>query len=129
MQLPKDLLNLVFLEFEDGRDMLNFSEISRRCNQIFHQQIKIIYCSNSDTHVKYRSFTNNKCQLHGIDRVFHGSQMTHDLHYLHGQKHGCQRGWYNEGQLWYERHFYHGKLRGMERIWGVDGSLLHLKHY
>jgi len=60
----KDLLQLVFLKFEDGHDMLNFSEINRKCNRIFHQHIKI---EKNEKEHEY-GMKKHQGQLHGICR-------------------------------------------------------------
>jgi len=90
----KDLLGVIFLEIENGHDMINFSEISRRCHQIFHQYIKI------EDREYWKQMKNIHGQLHGICRGWHtNGQLQYEWNYLHGQKHGILRGWYQNGQL------------------------------
>jgi len=103
----KDLLNLVFLKLENGHDMINFSEINRKCNQIFHQQIKIM-----TTYANEKIMTNvhNHNHKHGICRWWHkNGQLWSEDNYLHGKQHGIQRAWYKNGELIYTKNYYHGK--------------------
>jgi len=114
----KDLLNLVFLELENGHDMINFSEISRKCNQIFHQQIKII------TYQTQKFLENIQGQAHGISRGWYSDgQLRYEENYIQGQSYGICRGWYDNGQLWYEHNYFHNKLHGIQRAWYKNGKL------
>jgi len=89
MMLPKDLLNLVFWELEDGHDIINFSEISRRCHQIFRQNLEIV--RTVDCNGDYKIFTRQKRtqQIYGLCRVW----------------------WWENGQLKYKLNYYHGKQK------------------
>jgi len=113
--LHKDLLNLVFLEFENGHDMINFSELNHKCNQIFRQQIKI----EDDLDIKL--MYNNQGQKHGIARTWYPTYLTGQLwyeeNYVRGQRHGISRGWYESGKLEYKHNYYQNQLHGICRAW------------
>jgi len=100
MQLPKDLLNLVFLELDDGKDMLNFSEISRRCNQIFSLEITVIHYKQIYGYDKSK-MVNNECQFHGL-----------------------YRWWYSNGILGLERNYVRDEQIGLSRRWTWGGILV-----
>jgi len=102
----KDLLNLVFLELENGHDMINFNEINRKCNQIFHQQIKITITRHGDKFMK-----NIQGQKHGIRRGWdENGELWYEYNYYQGQRHGIHYEWYSNGQLQYENNYHYGKL-------------------
>jgi len=116
--LPKDLLNLVFLELENGHTMINFSEISRKCNQIFNQNIKIT------TYRTQKFMKNIQGQKHGISRVWYqNGQLRYENNYLHNDKHGIQRAWYKNGQLAYKQNWFRGARHGICRTWTSNGQL------
>lgn len=98
----KDILQLIFLEIEFGKDMINFSEISRRCHQIFQQIIKVERGHNEIYMV------NTQGQLHGLMREW--DELDHlkmSLNWFRNEKHG-----YSYRQLflgWYYNDYYrHG---------------------
>jgi len=124
-RLPKDLLNLIFCEIEFGYDMMNFSEISRRCNQIFHQNLEvtrkgptfgrrqIIYTRQRLTHLK-----------HGIYRIWlQKDHMCYESNYFHNEWHGTRRQWSIDGQLEYEENYFCGDSHGPWRRWYSNGQL------
>jgi len=103
--LPKDLLNLVFWELEDGHDIINFSEISRRCHQIFHQNLEVV----------------KKIDLYGDPKIFTRQKRTQ-------QKHGLYRVWWNNGQLYVERNFIHDQNHGLHQSF-LFGGFLSVEYY
>jgi len=130
MLLTKDLLQLVFLELDHGYDMLNFSEISHKSNQIFHQQIKIIYRPATKYKYQMEYMENNHHQKHGISRGWHNNGKSWYKHnYVQDQKHGISRGWDSDGQLWYEKNYYHDQLHGICREWHENGQLYYEHNY
>jgi len=135
--LPKDLLGVVFLEFDHGLDMINFSEISSRCYQVFHQILEVVVKKPSlfyDRNVYTRLRSTQ--QIHGLDLEWekgiltgktnyvrhhkHGRQLTwhmsryvplylmHDLNWFHGVRHGRSRSW-NSSEIEYDHMFHYGK--------------------
>jgi len=120
----KDLLQLVFLEFENGHDMLNFSEINRKCNQIFRQHIKI------EKNEKEYGMKKHQGQLHGISRKWRndGKLWYEDNCYQH-QLHGIYREWHKNGQLRYEINYYQDQLHGICRAWYQNGKLHYELNY
>jgi len=125
MSLHKDLLQLVFLELDHGLDMLDFSELSHRCYQIFQQQIKII--NKPETEYNYAmKYMENNCfhgQLHGISREWHkNGQLVHEHNYYQDQKHGVCRGWYYNGTFRYEHNYAQGRKHGICRRWNINGQ-------
>jgi len=114
----KDLLNLVFHEFEDGHDMINFGEISRRCNQIFHQNIKIDMTDYSSKFMK-----NNQGQKHGICRQWTNGRLHFEDNYCHHKLHGITRAWYKNGQLDYIHNWWNHLLHGISYGWHENGQL------
>jgi len=121
----KDLLNLVFLELENGHTMINFSEINRKCNQIFQQQIKIM-----TTYSNEKIMTNVHNHKHGIYRRFYyNGQLLYDFNFLQGCKHGLWREWYEDGQLGLEKNYSHGQLHGICRWWHVNGQFWYEDNY
>jgi len=118
--LHKDLLQLVFLEFEDGHDMINFSELNRKCHQIFHQHIKI------EDNINNKIMKNIHGQKHGIYREWYSNgQLRYEHNYVHDLKHGICYGWYPNGQLKYEDNYFHGQKHGICRRWYPNGQLGH----
>jgi len=121
----KDLLNLVFQQFEDGHTMLNFSEISRKCHQIFSQHIKIEKNRVGDKQMK------NVCnQKHGIFRRWYanGKPML-ECNYFHDEFHGIWREWYGNGQLILKCNYFHDELHGIFRRWFSNGQLMSEVNY
>jgi len=120
----KDLLNLIFLEFEDGRNMLNFSEINRKCHQIFYQHIKI------EANQRNTWMENMQGQLHGILHGWYSSgKMRYKLNYIQDQRHGICRWWYANGQLAYEHNYMHDQKHGISRGWYENEKLIYEHHY
>jgi len=108
---PKDLLSLIFWEIESGYDMLKFGEISRRCNQIFHNNlivIKTINCKTTcpRTYMRKRVFK----QKHGLYKSwgYLPKQLFSEANIFHGKLHGIHREWYPTGQLEKEEKWHHG---------------------
>jgi len=97
--IPKDLLGLVFWELEDGHDMLNFSEISRRCQMIFHQNLEVRRTKDSEGDLVM--FTQQK---------------------QNGWQHGLFRNWWNSHRLYQEKNYCHNQLHGKFQEWHRDGS-------
>jgi len=107
----KDLLGAVFLEIENGHDMLNFSEISRRCYQIFHRHIKIIHTQvHAPFVIKYSYMINHQVQRHGINRWWYSNEkLMYETNWYRNQYHGIRRGWYSDGRFEYEDNYHYGK--------------------
>jgi len=121
----KDLLQLVFLKFEAGHDMLNFSEINRKCNQVFQQQIKI-----NDDQQYDKIMKNIYNQRHGICRVWRlTGQLYYEHNYYQGQLHGSSRGWWLNGQLMCEHNYLHSQRHGISRGWTENGKLWYKHNY
>jgi len=128
--LIKDLLNLVFLEFENGHDMINFSEINRRCHQIFHKNIKVIHKLETETKYEQKYMKNNQDQKHGIRRGWRGNrQLKYEYNYIQGQLHGICIGWNKNGQFNSESNYYQGKYHGISRGWYSNGQLKYKTNY
>jgi len=127
--LHRDILQLIFLELEHGRDMLNFSEVSRRCQQFFQQQIKIIHKPATWRQYERKYMKNNHNREHGIRRGWYNGKLTFENNYLDGQLHGISRGWYSNGQLSYEENFYQDQPHGICRGWYPNGQLVHEYNY
>jgi len=111
MLLPKDLLQLIFLELDHGHDMLNFSELSRRCQQIFHQQIKVTHKPESESKYERKYMKNNHHQKHGIYRWWDGNgYLIYEENYCQDQIHGiCREWWRKNGEFMYEDYYLHGR--------------------
>jgi len=126
--LHKDILQLVFLELDHGHDMLNFSELNRKSNQIFQQRIRIIYKPATNYFIKYME--NNHHQKHGINRGWYEiGKLYYEHNYMHGQKHGINRMWYATGKLDYADNYHQGQLHGICRGWNSDGKLMYEDNY
>jgi len=109
--LLKDILQLIFLEFDQGHDMLNFSEISRRCQRVFHEQIKIVHTPESSTHHEMKYMKNRQGQRHGLVRWWHSTgQLGYSANYFHGQTHGLAREWLPNGTVIYTVSYHHGQI-------------------
>jgi len=122
---PKDLLQLVFLELDHGRDMLNFSELNRKSHQIFQQQIKIGTNHRRDKYMK-----NIHHQKHGIHRGWHDDwQLYYEHNYIHGQLHGITLSWHWNEKLMYKHNWYRGQKHGISRGWDDDGQLNYEYNY
>jgi len=143
--LPKDLINLVFLEFENGHDMLNFGEINRKYRQVFLQHIVL-----ERKNIKVAMYNRQTIQKHGITRAWHDNgQLWYDHNYLNGMKHGTWYSWWSNGDIsgvhnyfQNQRHgsysssypyakapghiyYYHlGKKHGTCRIWYSDQQIM-----
>jgi len=106
--LHKDLLQLVFQELDHGHDMLNFSEISHRCNQIFHQEIKVSSSVHMSSTRKY--MTNRHQQYHGISKAWHWNGLLwYDMNLCHNQRHGISRVWLSNESIVCHKKYYHGR--------------------
>jgi len=129
MSLHKDLLQLIFLEFDHGHDMLNFSELNRRSQQIFHQQIKVIHKPKTTYNHERKYMQNNHGCGHGISRRWYSSgQLSNEGHKYKGLSHGVCRSWYENGQLFDEINWIHGDPE-MYRRWNSLGQLLYEHNY
>jgi len=105
---PRDLLKLIFSEIEFGKDMINFSELSHRCNQIFHQNIKIRRQNQSaSTYRKMSMFENPHTYV----------------------QHGLYRMWHPNGKLWHSINRFRGRLHGVCTEYAKSGSILVQKYY
>lgn len=105
--LPKDLLNLVFWEIESGHDMINFSEISHRCHQIFHQNLEIVKTG------KFVIYIHSKLTgcMHGIYRVRNeNGKLIYEANRFYDEWHGFRREWDHSGHLIYEQKWHHGNI-------------------
>jgi len=122
-RLPKDLLNLVFWEIESGYDLINFSELNRKCHQIFHQNLEVVnnFCEYRQVIYTQQKLSNWK---HGVYRIWNQKQhyKYYDSNYFHGEWHGVRRQWYNKRQLWYEEKYLYGKLHGTKRQWDIHNQ-------
>jgi len=128
--LTKDILQLVFLELESGHDMINFSEISRKCYQIFHQQIEVVHIPESRDAKKNIMMKNKRGQNHGLDRWWHANgQLLGEDNYFYNKMHGLERTWYQHGPLWYETRWLHGKKHGYHYDWYPGGRLMYKRNY
>jgi len=127
MMLPKDLLNLVFWKLEDGHDMINFSEISHRCHQIFHQNLEVIETKDSVGDSRIYTRQKRTQQKHGLYRDWWDNkkcQLYREENYYHGKTHGQCQEWYRYGSTWTNMIYHHGKLHGKFYEWYDDGTLL-----
>jgi len=107
--LPKDLLGLVFGELDHGHDLMNFSEISHRCNQIFHQTLELI--KETNCHQEYIVHTLHKKtkKCHGCYRVSLGKSLLIQMNYYHHIPHGRCRHWAWGGRLLEDHTYHYGK--------------------
>jgi len=124
--LPKDLLNLVFLELIDGHTMINFSEISRKCHQIFCRNINIKQTTTLYYHEKRMIML---YRTHGILRGWEDDHLTFQHNYLHGQRNGLSLGWYPQGQRKYVDYYINDHMYGRSSDWYSDGTLRSEYHY
>jgi len=111
--LLRDLLEMVFNEFEDGHDMLNFREINRKCHQIFHQNLEICHEGQS-------SYTQKKQtkQQHGLFRCINWlDRLQTLLNYVNGEYHGIQRQYSTTGHIYLEGSYHHGIRHGPASKW------------
>jgi len=108
--LSKDILQLVFLELDHGHDMLNFSEIDRKCNKVFRQQIAIVYL-HPVKNSKHIMMMNRHGQKHGLYRRWYEKCLTNENNYHQGQRHGTTRGWSLLGDLLSHEIYHHGILK------------------
>jgi len=108
IMLPKDLLGLVFGELDDGYDMLIFSEISRKCHQVFCQNIEVVRTHDTA-----------------------GDPLIYMQHKLTKQFHGLYRYWWDKScrRLYIEQNFKWGELHGQDKMWGPHGELLENSRY
>jgi len=157
MMLPKDLLGLVFWELDHGHDMLNFSEISRGCNQIFHQNIEVVVCKyiyNCRYMVKRKRAndcppkTDDQSWMDGIRKVleceeirigdiYHGlyrswdgrNKLECENNNIHGMMHGTSRTWYSDGHLNYIENYHYGQKHGRQQTWDRAHQLVEDKEW
>jgi len=116
--MHKDVLYLIFQEFEDGHDMLNFSEISQKCHQIFCRQIKIVHIPETHINEKRIFMANRKDQQHGIYRTWWSNgKLWYDINYHHGMVHGLSHIWNQWGQMTAETAYQYGLMHGIHRAW------------
>jgi len=92
----KDVLHLIFQKFENGHDMLNFSEISRGCNKVFHHNIEIV-SKPEDSDFCARKYMKNKAgQYHGIRcALYPDGKFVYQTNYCHNLQHGIRREWFH----------------------------------
>jgi len=108
--LPKDLLNLVFWELDHGNDLMNFSEISRRCHQIFHQNIKVIRKNDFEDAPKIYTRQKQIKVRHGLYHWWHSyDQLYIARNYCHGKRHRLSRKWYFAGEIFSNCNYHYGK--------------------
>jgi len=123
MQLPKDLLALIFWELESGHDMINFSELNRRSQQIFRQSVNI--CCTWPGIRKTKKMKTKQGLIHGICRGWYpNEQLWYEYNYCHGKRHGLARSWYSNGQLECEYNFRRGIIHGPSRGWYSTGKII-----
>jgi len=131
MMLHKDLLNLVFQELEYGHDMINFSEINRRCYQLFHQHFEVVRTTDFGHPIIYTQ-KKTSAQCHGLSRFWYNNyenQLQNELNFYNDQRHGVCRWWYGNGKLGYYKTYQHGKLHGIYKEWSYMGHLKHSRNY
>jgi len=130
MSLHKDLLQLVFLELDHGLDMLDFSELNRKSNQIFRQQIKIIHKPETDSEYERKWMENNHHQKHGIYRKWYlNEQLYCERNYHQGKRHGILRAWNENGKIWYKDSYYQGQRHGIQYGWYSSGKISTKSNY
>jgi len=97
--LPKDILGLVFWELDKGHDLITFSEISRRCHQIFHQNLEVIRKNDFEDAPKIYTIARKENMVYGLYRWWHqNGQLYQEHNYIHGKCHyNCE--WYTDGGL------------------------------
>lgn len=118
----KDVLHLIFQEFEDGQGMLNFREISRRCHQVFHQNINIVSKPRTWEYFARTYMENKNGQRHGISCGWYSDgNRRHLSNFLHSLEHGYQYGWTINGQTNYIENYYYGKLHGVQSYFNWQG--------
>jgi len=125
MQLPKDILNLIFWELEHGRDMINFSELNRRSQQIFRQNIVIDKFDGTYNNGRQATRMNiaHTTKRHGLSRGYKNGRLEYEFNRYHGQRHGTWSRWYPNGKLKFEENWHHGKAHGSHRTWYSNGEL------
>jgi len=130
MQLTKDILQLIFLELDHGRAMFNFSELSRRCHQVFRQNIIIESRYYYDYQVRIRSMVNKQNQYHGIYRRWYiDGKLGCDCNYVRGQLHGYCKEWYSNGGRCYTVNIRHGMKYGTCYYWYTNGNRKYIENY
>jgi len=122
--LPKDLLGLVFWELEYGHDMINFSEINRRCYQIFHQNLEVQGIANDmNDPIIYTRISKTK-QKHGLYRDWYNKDtLFQEINFYYDQRHGQFQEWNTNGMLGTQSQYYHGKRHGRFLNWYRNGIL------
>jgi len=126
----KDLLQLVFLELDHGHDMINFSELNRKSQQIFHQQIKVSHKPENEFEYERKYMKNNHNQRHGLYYSWHfNGQLAYEHNHYQDRLHGISRGWYSNGQLGHEHNYIQGRLHGISRRWESYGELFSESNY
>jgi len=112
LRLHKDLLGLVFVEIDHGHDLMNFSEISRRCYQIFYRNLEVV--KNVDNEGDPVIYTQQKLTKarHGVYRwwYFKGAQDYILCNYYYGKLHGRYRAWRKYGKLITDCNYHYGFL-------------------
>jgi len=110
MKLPKDLLGLIFWEIESGHDMINFSELNRKCHQIFRQNLVTLKAKNPFGDLKISMKKKKSCWEHGLYRSYNQlGQVVYESNYFQGSWHGY-RSWYRDGQIAEKIYYHHGIL-------------------
>jgi len=107
IMIPKDLLNLIFLEIEFGHDMINFSEIDCRCNQIFNQNLEVVRIVDQE----------------GDPLIYTQRKFTLQ-HY-----HGLYRRWWGNGHLFLEENYWCDLIHGQYQDWDESGNLEYSQYY
>lgn len=130
MSLHKDLITSVFLELDQGCDMLNFSEICRRCHQIFLQQIKVMHKPETDHEYEEARMENSQGQQHGTCcRWYSNGKLRCKHNHFQDRRHGIFHDWWPNGQLWCEHNYIQGQYHGISRVWNALGELIYKYNY
>jgi len=149
----KDVLHLIFQNFVNGYDMLNFSEISRGCNKVFHQNIEIVFRSETQDRYAIKFMRNNQGHVHGIrcswytdgmlryrenyyQDMFHGKNQSwfsngrqcSISNYFYNLRHGIHQMWYQSGKPWFKDNYFLDQQHGMQEEW-LDNSQRVVKTY
>jgi len=132
LRLPKDLLGLVFWELDHGHDLINFSEIDQRCNDIFQQNLEVV--KNIDPVGDPLIYMQHKLtkQKYGLLRHWwEGTKSTlfSENNYCHGKLHGRRREWWSNGTLFFEIHYHYGEFHGWNKKWNESGQLVYSKYF
>ena len=68
-------------------------------------------------------YSNNK--PHGIWKKYNNTNLIYQVHYFHGQKHGKEIWYYDNGQIKSEELFHYGKSTEEIMRWNSNGSIIY----